>query len=37
MVDHLSGCPMAKVIPYKAVSTVANVIFEKLILEHLFP
>ena len=34
MVDHLTGCPIAKDIPDKEATTVANAIFEKLILEH---
>ena len=35
MVDHLSLCwPMVKAIPDKEATTVANAIFEKLILEH---
>ena len=34
MVDHLTSWPMVKVIPDKEVTTVANAIFEKLILEH---
>ena len=34
MVDHLTGWPIAKAIPDKEATTVANVIFKKLILEH---
>ena len=34
MVDHLTGWPIAKAIPNKEATTVANAIFEKLILEH---
>ena len=34
MVDHLTGWPIAKAIPNKEAMTVANAIFEKLILEH---
>ena len=34
MVDHLTKCPIAKAIPDKEATTVANAIFEKLILEH---
>ena len=34
MVDHLTGWPIAKAIPDKEATTVANAIFEKLILEH---
>ena len=34
MVDHLTGYPIAKVIPNKEATTVVNAIFEKLILEH---
>ena len=34
MVDHLTGWPIAKAIPNKEPTTVANAIFEKLILEH---
>ena len=34
MVDHITSWPMVKAIPDKEVSTVANAIFEKLILEH---
>ena len=37
MVDHLTGWPMAKTIPDKAGATVANAIYEKLILEHTCP
>ena len=34
MVDHLTGWPIAKAIPNKEATTVANAIFEKLILQH---
>ena len=34
MIDHLTGWPMAKAIPNKEATTVANAVFEKLILEH---
>ena len=34
MVDHLTGWPIAKAIPHKEATTVANAIFKKLILEH---
>ena len=34
MVDHLTGWPIAKAISNKEATTVANVIFKKLILEH---
>ena len=34
MVDHLTRWPTAKDIPNKEATTVANGIFEKLILEH---
>ena len=34
MVDHLTGWPITKAIPSKEATTVANAIFEKLILEH---
>ena len=34
MVDHLTGGPIAKAIPNKEATTVANAIFKKLILEH---
>ena len=34
MVDHLTSWPMVKAIPDKEATTVANAIFEKLILEH---
>ena len=37
MVDHLTSWPVVKVIPDKEATTVANVIFEKLILEHRSP
>ena len=37
MVDHLTGWPIAKAIPDKEATTVANAIFEKLILEHGMP
>ena len=34
MVDHLTSLPIAKAIPDKEATTVANAIFDKLILEH---
>ena len=34
MVDNLTSWPMVKSIPDKEATTVANAIFEKLILEH---
>ena len=34
MVDHLTRWPIAKAIPNKEATTVANIIFEKCILEH---
>ena len=34
MVDHLTGWPMARAIPYKEATTVARAVYEKLILEH---
>ena len=34
MVDHLTRWPITKAIPNKEATTVANAIFEKLILEH---
>ena len=34
MVDHLTNWPMVKAIPDKEATTVANAIFDKLILEH---
>ena len=34
MVDHLTGWPIAKAIPNKETTTVANTIFEKLILKQ---
>ena len=34
MVDHLTSWPMVKTIPDKEATTVANAIFEKLLLEH---
>ena len=34
MVDHLTGWPIAKAIPNKEATTVANAIFDKLTLEH---
>ena len=34
MVDHLTGWPIAKAIPNKEATIVANAIFKKLILEH---
>ena len=37
MVDYLTGWPIAKAIPDKEATTVANAIFEKLILEHGVP
>ena len=37
MVDHFSRWPLAKAIPDKEATTVANAIFEKLILEHSAP
>ena len=37
MVDHLTSWPMVKAIPDKEATTVANAIFEKLILEHWSP
>ena len=37
MVGHLTGWPIAKAIPDKEATTVANAIFEKLILEHGVP
>ena len=37
MVDYLTGWPIAKAIPDKEATTVANAIFEKLILEHGMP
>ena len=37
MVDHLSGFPIAEVIPNKEVETVADAIYNKLILEHKCP
>ena len=37
MVDHLTGWPIAKAIPSKEATTVANAIFKKLILEHGMP
>ena len=37
MVDHLTSWPMVKAIPDKEATTVANTIFEKLILEHESP
>ena len=37
MVDHLSNWPMVKSIPDKEATTVANAIFDKLILEHWSP
>ena len=37
MVDYLSGWPLGKAIPDKEASTVANAIYEKLILEHTCP
>ena len=37
MVDHLIRWPMVKAIPDKEATTVANGIFDKLILEHVSP
>ena len=37
MVDHLTGWPIAKAIPNKDATTVANAIFKKLILKHSTP
>ena len=37
MVDHLTRWPIAKALPDKEATTVANAIFEKLILEHRAP
>ena len=34
MVDHLTSWPFVKAIPNKEATTVAEAIFEKLILEH---
>ena len=34
MIDHLTGWPMAEAIPNKEATTVANALFEKLILKH---
>ena len=34
MVDHLTGWPIAKAIPNKEATMVANAIFKKLMLEH---
>ena len=34
MADHLTRWPIAKAIPDKEATTIANAIFEKLILEH---
>ena len=34
MVDHLTSWPMVKDIPDKEITTVANAIYETLILEH---
>ena len=34
MIDHLTGWPMVKATPNKEATTVANAVFEKLILEH---
>ena len=34
LVDHLTSWPMVKAIPDKEVTTVANAIFDKLILQH---
>ena len=37
MVNHLTGWPLAKAIPDKEASTVADAIYEKLILKHTCP
>ena len=37
MVHYLTSWPMAKAIPDKEATTVANTIFDKLILEHKSP
>ena len=37
MVDHLTGWPLAKAVPDKEASTVADAIYEKLIIEHTCP
>ena len=37
MVDHLTRWPIAKAIPDKEATVLANTIFEKLILEHGMP
>ena len=37
MVDNLTGWPIAKVIPDKETTTLANTIFKKFILEHSMP
>ena len=37
VVDHLTGWPIAKAIPNKEATTIANAIFEKLILQHAAP
>ena len=34
MVDHLTGWPIAKAIPDKEATTIANAFFEEFILEH---
>ena len=34
IVDHLTSWPMVKAIPDKEATTLANAIFEKLILQH---
>ena len=34
VVDHLTGWPIARAIPDKEATTVANAVFEKLILDH---
>ena len=36
-VDHLTGWPLAKAIPDEEASTVADAIYEKLVLEHTCP
>ena len=34
MVDHLTGWPISKAMPDKEATTVANIIFKKLVLKH---
>ena len=34
MIDHLTGWPMAKAIPNKEATIIANAVFENFILEH---